>query len=486
LAITGSIVFYFLFSHHRTKQLETLTRSLRETTAQLRQNGARLDHMARHDELTGLPNRGAFRADLARGLHRVGRGQELALLYLDLDRFKAVNDTLGHSTGDLLLRAVADRLRSTVRRGDLIGRLGGDEFAIGQCGPDQPRSAEALAQRLIDTLSRPYEVGGHRLIVGASVGIAVAELDEPDVDQLLRRADMALYTAKRDGRGTSRCFDPVMDLEAQARRGLEMDLRHALENGGLEVHYQPQVGIADGRVRGFEALVRWRHPERGMVMPSDFIRCAEETGLIVPMGDLVLRTALAQAAEWPDEIRVSVNLSPYQLARADLADTIEAMLAASGQAAGRLELEITETALLEQYASGQATLRRLRDLGVQIAMDDFGTGYASLSHLRSFPFDRLKIDHSFVSQMTESVQGDAIVTAILQLAASLAIACTAEGVETHEQLEQLAAAGCAEAQGFLFSRARPASEIAAFLAAWQPSRVRAFGAAEQRGARSYH
>jgi diguanylate cyclase (GGDEF)-like protein len=474
LVMTVSIVAYLWFSDRRTLRLERLTTELHQTTAELRRNGAKLDHLARHDGLTGLPNRMAFRDAVASGL-RQGQGgqslggqggQGLGVLYLDLDRFKAVNDTLGHPAGDRLLCEVANRLRDAVRKADTITRLGGDEFAIAQTGGDEPGAVEALARRLIDTLSRPYQIDGQWVVVGVSIGITVAKRGEMDVDQLLRRADMALYAAKRDGRGTWRFFADTMESDAQALRGLEMDLRHALEHDELALYYQPQVSIADGRVRGFEALLRWHHPNRGLVMPGDFIRCAEETGLIVPIGTWVLHAALRHAAAWPDGVRVSVNLSPHQLARDDLVETVEAALAASGQSGARLELEITENALMEQYLAGHAALKRLQALGVRIAMDDFGTGYASLSHLRSFPFDRIKVDQSFVAAMTGSIQGNAIVRAILQLAATLDIATIAEGVETPAQLEQLHAIGCDEAQGFLFSSAQPASAVPRLLSGW--------------------
>jgi diguanylate cyclase (GGDEF)-like protein len=468
LIFTASIVGYLWFSLRQTQQLERLTTSLHETTAELRRNGAKLDHMARHDALTGLPNRVAFREAVADGLRRVRRGQGLAVMYLDLDRFKAVNDTLGHPVGDQLLCEVARRLRDGVREVDTITRLGGDEFAIAQFGVEQPAIAETMARRLIDALSRPYDLSGHHVVVGASIGITLAGRDDLDVDQLLRRADIALYAAKRDGRGICRCFEPAMDRDAQAWRGLEMDLRHALQHGDFELYYQPQVSMADGRVRGFEALLRWHHPNRSVMLPGDFIRCAEETGLIVPIGTWVLRTALSEAAHWPEGVRVSVNLSPYQLVRDDLTETVEAALAASGQTGERLELEVTENALLQQYSAGQETLRRIRALGVRIAMDDFGTGYSSLSHLRSFPFDRIKIDQSFVAGMMESHEGGVIVRAILQLATGLNIATTAEGVETPAQLEQLAANGCREAQGFLFSPPQPAGEVFRLLADWSP------------------
>lgn len=469
LTMTASIAGYLWFSLRRTQQLEKLATSLRETTEELRRNGTKLDHLARHDALTGLSNRMAYRDNVASDLRRGRRTPGLAILYLDLDRFKAVNDTLGHPAGDNLLCQVAERLRESVREGDWITRLGGDEFAIAQIGVEQPRAAEMLAERLIDTIGRPYDVAGQRVVVGVSVGITLIGRDDVDVDQLLRRADMALYAAKRSGRGTWRFFEPEMEFEAQARRGLEMDLRNAMEQGELALYYQPQIAIADGRVRGFEALLRWQHPDRGLVMPGDFIGCAEDTGLIVPIGIWALQTALREARHWPSDVRVSVNLSPFQLARDDLADTIQAALAEAGVTGDRLELEITETALIQHYHVGLSALKRLQALGVRIAMDDFGTGYASLSHLRSFPFDRLKIDLSFVAGITESPQGAAVVRAILQLASSLNISSTAEGVETQAQLDQLALGGCEEAQGFLFSPARPASEVPRLLADWRPA-----------------
>lgn len=465
LITTASIVAYLWLSLRRTRHLEVLMTNLRETTEQLRRNGAKLDHVARHDALTGLSNRISFRDDVAACLRRTRRGQSLAVLYLDLDRFKVVNDTLGHPVGDRLLREAADRMREEVREVDTITRLGGDEFAIAQSGADQPRAADTLARRLIDALSRPYDIDGDRVAVGASIGITLADRDDQDVDQLLRRADMALYAAKREGRGTWRWFEPAMDLEAQARRGLEMDLRRAMEQGEFELDYQPRVSIADGQVRGCEALLRWHHPARGLVLPGDFMQCAEETGLIVPIGAWVLRTALTEAARWPPGVRVAVNLSPRQMAHDGLAEMIEAALVAARQAGSRLELEITESALLHHRTLAQATLKRLRADGAVITMDNFGTGYASLSQLRSFPFDRIKIDQSFVEGMMDSQEGGAIVRAILQLAANLNIATTAEGVETPAQLERLADEGCDEAQGYLFSAPLPAGEVFRVLSA---------------------
>lgn len=471
LTLTASIAGYLWLTLRRTQQLERLTASLRETGEELRHRGARLDYLARHDTLTGLPNRMAFRDNVANELKRTRRGSGLALLYLDLDRFKAVNDTLGHPAGDRLLCDVADRLRDTVREVDSITRLGGDEFAIAQTDSEPARITETLAVRIIDALSRPYTIDGQLVVVGVSIGIAHAGSDGADVDHLLRRADMALYAAKRNGRGTWRLFEPAMEFDVQARRGLELDLRDALERDELELYYQPQVSIADGQVCGLEALLRWNHPHRGLVMPGDFIQCAEETGLIMPIGAWVLRTALRQAANWPASVRVAVNLSSYQLARGDLAELVEAALADAGQRGDRLELEITENALIEHYAAGQTTLKRLRAAGVRISIDDFGTGYASLSHLRRFTFDRIKIDQSLIAGITESPEGGAIVRAILNFAASMNLATIAEGVETRAQLEQLTASGCTEAQGFLFSPARRSIDVPRLFAGW-PSPAR--------------
>jgi diguanylate cyclase (GGDEF)-like protein len=466
LIATGLLVAWLWLSIRRTRHLEMLTINLRETTEELQRNGTQLHHLARHDALTGLPNRVAFRDDVAGFLRRMRRGQSLAVLYLDLDRFKAVNDTLGHPVGDSLLNEVADRLRSVVREVDTITRLGGDEFAIAQSGVEQPRSADALAQRLIETLSQPYDIGGQLVVVGASVGITLADLSDLDVDQLLRRADMALYAAKRHGRGSWRWFEPAMDVEAQMRRGLEMDLRDAIERDRLELYYQPRISIAEGRISGFEALLRWHHPDRGLLTPGDFMQCAEDTGLIVRVGAWVLRTALNEAAHWPPYVRVAVNLSPRQLADDGLADMIGSSLAVSGQTGARLELEITEIALVRQDAAALATLKRLQAQGVLITMDNYGTGYASLSHLQSFPFNRIKIDQSFVGGLTDSPESAAIMRAILRLATDLGIATTAEGVETQAQFELLAANGCSEAQGYLFSPPQPAGEVCRLLADW--------------------
>jgi len=347
---------------------------------------------------------------------------------------------------------------------DTIARLGGDEFAVLQVASGA-REAGELARRLVAAIGEPFEVEGHQLNVGTSIGIALSPQDSDDPDGLLRNADLALYRAKADGRGTHRFFEPAMNDRAQARRALELDLREALGRGEIELHYQPQVGLASGRIAGFEALARWRHPTRGMVSPADFIPLAEEIGLIAPIGEWVLRQACAQAATWPGEVKVAVNLSPAQFRSANLVGVVVGALAASGLPARRLELEITETVLLERSEANVATLHRLRALGVRVALDDFGTGYSSLGYLRSFPFDKIKIDRSFVKELTESSDCLAIVRAVAGLGASLGICTTAEGVETQEQLERVRAEGCTEAQGFLISKPGPAGDIAGLLAA---------------------
>jgi diguanylate cyclase (GGDEF)-like protein len=419
---------------------------------------ATIAHMARHDALTGLPNRVLFREEMERALGRVRRGESMAVLCLDLDHFKSVNDTLGHPMGDALLQAVAERLQRCVRETDTIARLGGDEFAIVQVGTDQPRQALALAQRIIDTVAVPYELHGHQVVIGTSIGIALSPADGTDCDMLLKNADMALYRAKADGRGACRFFEPDMDARLQARRQLEIELRKALILGEFELHYQPIVDLRSEEIIGCEALVRWRHPERGLIPPSEFIPLAEETGLIIPIGEWVLRQACADAATWPAG-RVAVNLSPVQFKSRNLVATVFTALAASHLPATRLELEITEAVLLQENEATVAILHRLRDMGVRISMDDFGTGYSSLSYLRSFPFDKIKIDRSFVRDVTTDDSCIAIIRAVTGLGNSLGIATTAEGVESRAQLEQLRSEGCTEVQGFLFSPPRPLEEI---------------------------
>jgi diguanylate cyclase (GGDEF)-like protein len=435
-----------------------------EDVSERRRAEARVAHMARHDALTDLPNRVLLAERLGQALAAARRhGEPLAVLCLDLDRFKQVNDTLGHPVGDALLRAVAERLKSCVREEDTVARLGGDEFAVVQVGLDQPEGAGALARRLVAVLGEPYEVAGHQLVVGASVGIALAPCDGGEADDLLKRADMALYRAKADGRGTYRSFESGMDAKLQARRLLELDLRRALAAGEFELHYQPLVDLRSSGIVAFEALLRWRHPERGMVPPAEFVPLAEEIGLIVPLGEWVLHRACADAAGWPGQAKVAVNLSAVQFKGDALVPAVVAALAASGLPACRLELEITEGVLLNDGETTLATLRELRASGVRIAMDDFGTGYSSLGYLRTFPFDKIKIDRSFVADLGTSADCEAIVRAVTGLGGSLGIVTTAEGVETAAQMERLRAEGCDQVQGYYFGRPVPAGQVAALL-----------------------
>jgi diguanylate cyclase (GGDEF)-like protein len=424
---------------------------------------ARIAHMARYDSLTNLPNRTFFRERLREAIGGIAVDSRVAVLCLDLDEFKGVNDTLGHPLGDALLVAVANRLRECTREDDSVARLGGDEFAIVQAGSDQPERATSLAERLIETLSRPYELDGHEVVIGVSIGIAFAPADGDDPDELLKNADMALYRAKAEGRGTYALFEPSMKAEMQARQWLEVSLRRALANEEFELHYQPLISLGENAVVGFEALLRWRDPERGLVAPGGFVRIAEETGLIIPIGDWVIRRACADAATWPGNLRVAVNLSPVQFRRRHLANVVFAALAASHLPANRLELEITETVLLKNDETTLGTLHQLRDFGVRISMDDFGTGYSSLSYLRSFPFDNIKIDQSFVRALGGSDDALAIVRAVTGLGTALGMKTTAEGVETTEQLECLRREGCTEVQGFLFSEPLSPEQLVEFL-----------------------
>jgi len=419
----------------------------------------RLEHMAHHDALTDLPNRLRLRQATENELARVQRGETIAVLCLDLDHFKSVNDTLGHPAGDCLLRTVAERLRQSVRETDIVARVGGDEFAVVQVAAEQPRGAIVLADRLIETLAKPFDLDGHQVVIGTSIGIALAPSDGLDTDQLMKNADMALYRAKADGRGVSRFFEPEMDAKMQARRTLEIDLRKALVEDEFELYYQPLVNLQSDAVSGFEALLRWNHPTRGLVPPSEFIPVAEEMGLIVPLGEKILRQACTEAAGWPDDIKVAVNLSPVQFKSKTLALAVISALASSGLPPHRLELEITESVLLQDSELTLTTLHQLRALGVRIAMDDFGTGYSSLSYLRSFPFDKIKIDQSFVRDMSGKEDSIAIVRAVAGLGKNLGMATTAEGVETQEQLRYLRQEGCTEVQGYLFSRPMPARNI---------------------------
>ena len=430
---------------------------------------ARIEYMAHHDALTELPNRLHLYEQLRQMLAKSKRGQHVAVFCLDLDRFKDVNDAHGHPVGDLLLKAAADRLRQCIRDTDVVARLGGDEFAIVQAGASQPTDATSLASRLIDVIGAPYELGDDQVKVELSIGIALAPGDGLDPDQLLKNADMALYRAKSDGHGLYRFFEPEMDARMQARRTLEIDLRKAITNGEFELFYQPLINMQTEYVTGFEALIRWRHPERGMIPPLDFIPVAEETGLIVPIGDWVLRQACAEAATWPSDVKIAVNLSPIQFKAKGLLRSVVSALAASGLPATRLELEITESVLLQDADATLAILHELRGLGVRISMDDFGTGYSSLSYLRKFPFDKIKIDQSFIVDMSDHNDSLAIVRAVIAMGGGLGIATTAEGVETAEQFKRLKLEGCTEVQGYLFSPPRPASDVKGLLASINPT-----------------
>ncbi|MGQ0559900.1 MAG: putative bifunctional diguanylate cyclase/phosphodiesterase [Sphingosinicella sp.] len=424
--------------------------------------------LARHDDLTGLPNRLAFGEQLEQVAEKAARGSRFALLTVDLDRFKELNDTLGHPVGDDVLKQAAARLLATVRDGDFVTRLGGDEFAIIQTRIDQPDDAAVLAQRVIEALSEPFALDGHTAAIGASVGVALAPQDSSAADDLLMKSDLALYRAKGESRGTFRFFEPRMDARLKERRELEADLRKAIKAGEFELHYQPIIDLASGAVSTLEALLRWRHPERGLVMPNDIIPAAEESGLIIPIGEWVLRQACRDAATWPQDVRVAVNLSAAQFKRGDLVAIVDSYLGESRLPAERFELEITESVLLHDEAWALSVLQELRTKGVRIAMDDFGTGYSSLSYLRAFPFNKIKIDRGFVADLCTTASGRAIVEATIQLSRKLGLVTTAEGVETAEQMRILIDEGCAEAQGFHFSAAMPASEIQRFLAKSQP------------------
>ncbi len=420
--------------------------------------------LAHYDPLTGLPNRVLFHKQLREALARAARADgDVAVLLIDLDRFKTVNDTLGHAVGDELLRAAAQRLRSCVREGDTVARMGGDEFAIVQNGLSSPDDARYLASRVVATMNTPLDLHGNNVVASASVGVALAPLDGRDPDELLKKADMAMYRVKGDGRRGFHFFEPAMDELLQSRRRLELDLREALELEQFELFYQPLYDLERERVTGCEALLRWRHPERGLVSPGDFIPLAEEIGLILPMGDWVLRRACSEAARWPASVSLAVNLSPIQFRDRRLLDTVKGALDASGLSPQRLQLEITESVLLADNAANLDLLHDLRKLGVRISMDDFGTGYSSLSYLRSFPFDKIKIDQTFVRDIPRDADALAIIRAVADLGERLGIVTTAEGVETAEQFDELRRQGCREIQGYLISPPKPAVEIMALL-----------------------
>ncbi len=419
----------------------------------------RAQYLALHDPLTALPNRELFAERLEQAVATVSRrGDVAAVLCVDLDRFKDVNDTLGHGAGDLLVKGCAERLQACVRETDTVARIGGDEFAIVQVGIEQPDGAQRLCRRVIETLAAPFDLDGHEVLITTSVGVALIPLDGSLPGRLLQNADIALYRAKEEGRNTFRFFEAGMDARLQARKALERDLRLALSRSELELYYQPKVELGHDRLSGVEGLVRWHHPERGLVPPVEFIGVAEETGLIVALGEWVLRRACVQATSWLG-LQMSVNISPVQFKQPNLIDAVRRALADSGLEPERLELEVTEGVLLQNTEAAMTTLRQLKDLGVQIAMDDFGTGYSSLSYLQKFPFDKIKIDRSFVSALETRTDADAIVRAVVGLGHSLGIQTCAEGVETIEQLAFLKREGCDEVQGYYFGKPMPAPEF---------------------------
>ena len=431
-----------------------------EDITEQRRSEVKIEYMAHHDALTDLANRVLLNERLEQALgRRIHREEFVAVHHLDLDQFKAVNDTFGHPAGDKLLKIVADRLRGLVRETDTIARMGGDEFVIVQAPISDPADATSLAQRVIEVIGEPFDIDGHQAMIGASIGIAVGPNDGLRPDRLLRNADLALYRAKGDGRGTFRFFEAAMDLQMQTRRIMEQDLRKALQAGEFELYYQPVVNLARNAISGFEALIRWNHPVKGLISPASFIPLAEEIGFIVPIGEWVIRQACTTAAQWPGDLHVAVNISAAQFRSPGLMQVIVGALAASGLPPTRLEIEITETVLLQNRETTLAVLHQLRALGVRIAMDDFGTGYSSLTYLQCFPFDKIKIDRSFVKDIAKNAGSLNIVRAVAAMANGMGMTATAEGVETAEQLETITSEGCTEMQGFLFSKPLPLAEI---------------------------
>jgi diguanylate cyclase (GGDEF)-like protein len=443
-------------------EIGKLTGSFNAMSAEIVSREHHIRHMAYHDALTDLPNRLQLREELDRRLATIAHeGGAIAVLCLDLDNFKMVNDTLGHRVGDQLLKLVAARLAETAH-GAFLARTGGDEFCLLVDG--DAAAAEQLAPALIETLAQPASVSGQFLRAGASIGIAEAPGDALDADDLVKHADLALHAAKAAGRGGHRRFTVDLDAEANKRRAIEMDLHSAIARGEFELYFQPLFDLASNRISAFEALIRWHHPQEGLVSPLDFIPIAEESGLIVPIGEWVLKEACRHAAEWPDDIRVAVNFSTVQFASPGLVNLVFQTLANSRLAPGRLEVEITESLFLESSARVREILHGLKQIGVRIALDDFGTGFSSLSYLRKFPFDKIKIDRSFIIELLNEDEASAVVKAITDLAAALDMETTAEGVEEPAQVEALRAHGCTTVQGYLFSKPVPASEVPRLLA----------------------
>ncbi|WP_082507934.1 bifunctional diguanylate cyclase/phosphodiesterase [Methylobacterium sp. Leaf113] len=420
---------------------------------------AQIEHMARHDALTGLPNRRQFQERLTQELvHAQRQGTAVAVLCCDLDRFKTVNDTFGHPAGDALLCTLADRMRRSLQPGDIVARLGGDEFAIILLGRSHPHGVGAAAQRLIEIVGEPVDIDGHLTNVGVSIGVAIGLDDGDRADLLFKNADIALYRAKEAGRHTCRFYEAGMDMAVASRNLLEIDLKDTVRNGGFALHYQPIIDLASDTLRGFEALLRWPHAAKGMISPADFIPLAEETGLIVELGAWALRDACQEAASWPSDLRVGVNVSAVQIQHIDFHQHVLDALVRSGLAPERLELEITESVLVKDAERVIACLHRLRRIGVRLAIDDFGTGYSSLSYLCQFPFDKIKIDRSFIQDACASTSG-AIVRAVVGLGRHLGATITAEGVETQAQLDWVRREGCSEVQGFIFGKPMPPSVI---------------------------
>jgi diguanylate cyclase (GGDEF)-like protein len=449
----------------RTQRLSEANEKLQEEISQRQRSEEQSHFLAYHDPLTGLANRVLFREDLERALlvARLERAP-LAVLFIDLDGFKSVNDTLGHSVGDALLKTIGRQLKDEFAASAQIARLGGDEFAVLQTSGEQPRAALALADQIVKLLSAARQVDDHLIQISASVGVAVSERGVENPDYLLKSADLAMYHAKSGGRNAFRLFDPEMDATAQARRQLETDLRNAIRRGEFEAYYQPLVEVKTRRISCFETLVRWRHPTRGLVSPVEFIPVVEDTGLIVQLGEWIMREACVAAMNWPPDVRVAVNVSPIEFQRGDVVRVVQDALTTSGLAPQRLEVEITESVLLEKTAKNITILTKLRELGVRVSLDDFGTGFSSLSYLRTYPFDKIKVDRSFVSDLSKDDRSRMIISAITGLGARFGMSTTAEGVETEEQFEWLRNEGCDEVQGWLFSRPVPAAEVPLLLA----------------------
>jgi diguanylate cyclase (GGDEF)-like protein len=448
LIVTVFVVFYLSLASRNARQIEMANRRVLE--------------LAQIDALTGLPNRGVFLEQLEAAANAPERpcGDTFSVLMLDLDRFKNVNDSLGHAAGDALLRTVANRLRTALRSTDVLARLGGDEFAIIQAGCEDQRTGSInLAARIAGCIAEPFELLGRQVEVGTSIGIAMAPEHGRDGEQLLKKADLALYRSKSAGRNCFTLYDEAMSAELEARNTLEGDLRDAIARCHLEVHYQPFFDVQSGDRRGLEALVRWRHPTKGLIAPDQFIPLAEETGLIVALGEWVLRRACDDAMSWPAGTKVAVNLSPVQFKQADLFEVIQSALSNSGLAPERLELEVTESVLLERAVENHAFMEKLRSIGISLALDDFGTGYSSLSYLTAFPFDKIKIDKSFIGNLTKRHKSSAIISSIVTLARGLDMAVTAEGVETAEQFARLRTLGVNFAQGYLLGRPVPIGQL---------------------------